>query len=287
MAATHKWWPARQIEGKKGRGGGGWRSSGWREAATRPQACSANRGAAKEHRDLRKVMGGLGERGVAGNSEERQPEATRAAELTTRLENGVSTVDDEGGVLAGHPHGLAKLKVETSWPHVASIAGGKRLEMTMARGCSVEGWLRQRIGEMERWPVLPLRLRSQWWRAGAVDGVRTVAAVPGKAMAHSGVDESGGGARLESASAGERGGARGGGVSGWKEGKGVEAGVEFGTAIPIAVAAQRGGHAHNGKRRPEHSGKRQWLGFAWGERERARGARARRGNERGGLREAF
>ncbi len=44
-------------------------------------------------RDLRKVMDGLGERGVAGNHEEGQPEGTSTAtELTSRGTVGVPAV---------------------------------------------------------------------------------------------------------------------------------------------------------------------------------------------------
>jgi hypothetical protein len=66
-------------------------------------------------RDLRKVMDGLGERGVAGNHEEGQLEATSTAtELTSRGANGVPAGDGDGEEAAKGLLVLAELKEATA-----------------------------------------------------------------------------------------------------------------------------------------------------------------------------
>nr|ABA95075.1 retrotransposon protein, putative, Ty3-gypsy subclass [Oryza sativa Japonica Group] len=74
---------------------------------------------------------------------------------------------------------------------------------------------------------------------------------PEEVAAQVGVDRRGGATRLDSAVAAERDGERGGGVPGAGRGNGVGAGVRRGTAMPMAVVAQRGSDGSGGGARLE------------------------------------
>nr|AAV24757.1 hypothetical protein [Oryza sativa Japonica Group] len=86
---------------------------------------------------------------------------------------------------------------------------------------------------------------------GAAAEVLLVLAELREATARVDVDRSGGATRLESAVAAERDGERGGGVPGAGRGNGVGAGVRRGTAMPMAVVAQRGSDGSGGGARLE------------------------------------
>nr|ABA95893.1 retrotransposon protein, putative, Ty3-gypsy subclass [Oryza sativa Japonica Group] len=77
---------------------------------------------------------------------------------------------------------------------------------------------------------------------------------PEEVAAQVGVDRRGGATRLYSAVAAERDGERGGGVPGAGRGNGVGAGVRRGTAMPMAVVAQRGSDGSGGGARLEFCG---------------------------------
>ncbi|BAD68988.1 hypothetical protein [Oryza sativa Japonica Group] len=107
------------------------------------------------------------------------------------------------------------------------------------------------------------------WRSGGDAGVRDDAVKPSVAVARSGVG------LLEGVDGRRSSGPRCGGVSEAERVKGVGAGVRHGTAMPMVVAAQRGGVRLEAWRRAAE------LGLAWEVREKARRARESWGNERG------
>jgi hypothetical protein len=110
--------------------------------------------------------------------------------VTSRGENGVSAADGEGGVAAGHPHGLAKLKVETSRPDVASIARRERLKVTMAKVARGHG------GE-----VVLVAERENGVEAGVEQGVAMLAAVARAERSDGRTSPESGGARARGAGA--------------------------------------------------------------------------------------
>nr|BAC80120.1 hypothetical protein [Oryza sativa Japonica Group]BAD30828.1 hypothetical protein [Oryza sativa Japonica Group] len=86
---------------------------------------------------------------------------------------------------------------------------------------------------------------------GGVDGLRTVAAVPGKVTAQCGVGWRGGTVRLELATVAERDGECGCGVLAMDWGRGAVDGVRQGMAMPTEVVARCGSGASGGEVRLE------------------------------------
>nr|BAD62454.1 hypothetical protein [Oryza sativa Japonica Group]BAD62462.1 hypothetical protein [Oryza sativa Japonica Group] len=165
-----------------------------------PATGGANRGAAKGHRDLRKVMDGLGERGVGSRRQQ-----STATELTSRGADGVPAGDGDVEEAAKGLLVIAKPKEATAHREVV--------------------WDGNRRRQMRRRPQV---------------GVELDAAKPSVETAQHGGDENGGGGRLNDAGERRRLVARWGGFPVAIGEYGVAAEVWQRAANAMAQAARRG-----------------------------------------------
>nr|ABB47700.1 hypothetical protein LOC_Os10g30460 [Oryza sativa Japonica Group] len=256
-------------------------------------------------------MDGLGERRVAGNHEEGQPEATSTAtELTSRRADGVPAGDGDGEEAAKGLLVLAEPKEATAHREVVwdgsrrrqmrrrpQVGGGDgfsvvvegrgaaaRVELSMAMLTAAAA---QRSGHLGGSGG---RLDATGGSGGSdarwnVEvGVELDAAKPSVETAQHGGDGNGGGGRLNDASERRRLVARWGGFPVAIGENGAAAGVRQRAANAMAQAAQRG---DGGSGQLEGCRRAAALGLAWGARERTRGARGGRVNGRGEHWEAF
>nr|BAD15559.1 hypothetical protein [Oryza sativa Japonica Group]BAD15658.1 hypothetical protein [Oryza sativa Japonica Group] len=224
--------------------------------------------------DLADVIKGEGRRRQAGPTGQRHkgagPPWTGTTEATTAGDSGASRQRARGAAEEGK-------KEKGRWGFSPRTATARRPQ---GGGWRRKGWRRlAREAAGTAFRRHPTMAETRPRAGGALEMTK-----PEEVAAQVGVDRRGGATRLDSAVAAERDGERGGGVPGAGRGNGVGAGVRRGTAMPMAVVAQRGSDgsgggarlevtrggcgsgARDGGAQPELAGKRQSVGATRGER---------------------